>query len=99
MRVYAAKPAKAVGGDARAAQVGEFDATSVADDDVFDVTFAVNQDSDLAAGFMREFRKLAREFRRDDLLRRDAAGVQLFDAAKLVRFQTRSIALYGANVS
>ena len=99
MRVYAAKPAKAVSGNARAAQVGKFYAARVADDNGFDVTFAVNQDTDLAARFMREFRHLARKFRRHDLLGSDAAGVQLFDAAKLVRFQTRSVALYGANVS
>jgi len=53
VRVYAAKPAKAVSGNARAAQVGKFYAARITDDNGFDVAFAVNQDSDLAAGFKR----------------------------------------------
>ena len=99
VRVYAAKPAKAVCGNARAAQVGKFYAARVADDNGFDVTFAVNQDTDLAARFMRKFRHLARKFRRHDLLGSDAAGVKFFDAAKLVWLQTGSVALNVANVS
>ncbi len=84
MCVDAAQAAEAFGADARAAQVGPLDAASVADDDVFDVAFAVDQCAELAAGFVREFGQLARELRRDDLLRRDAARVELLNAAQLV---------------
>ncbi|MCA1593811.1 MAG: hypothetical protein LC754_14410 [Acidobacteria bacterium] len=79
-----AQPAKAVFADACTLQVRPLDAPRVADDDELDVAFAVNQRADLPARLVREFGYLAREFRRDDLLWRDAARVKLFDAAELV---------------
>ena len=97
MRVDAAKSAKAITTDAGATQIRQFDAARIADDDVLDVAFPVNQDADLTARLMREFGKLARELRGDDLRRLYAARVEFFDASQLIRFQTCGIAVYGAN--
>lgn len=80
-----AQAAESLGRDARALQVGPLDATRIADDDVLDVTLSVDERADLPARLEGEFRKLARELRRYDLLRRDAARVEFFDAPKLVR--------------
>ena len=49
VRVDGAQAAEALGGDARALQVGPLDAARVADDDVLDVALAVNERADLAA--------------------------------------------------
>jgi hypothetical protein len=40
----------------------------------------------LPARFVRKLGQLARKLRRDDLLRRDAARVEFFDAAQLIGF-------------
>jgi hypothetical protein len=98
VRVDAAQSAKAVFGDACSFQVGEFNAPRIADDNVFDVAFAVNQDADLPSCFVREFGELARKFWRNDLLWRDAPRVEFFDAAELVRFKTLCVAVYGTDV-
>jgi hypothetical protein len=47
--VDCAQAAEALGGDARALQVGPFDAARVADDDVLDVALAVDERADLSA--------------------------------------------------
>jgi hypothetical protein len=96
--VDAAQAAKAVGGNARTAQVGQFDALGVADDDRFDIALAINERTDLPAGLVREFGDLAGKLRRYDLLRRDAPRVELFDATKLIGLETLRVAVNGANV-
>ncbi|HEX7316047.1 MAG TPA: hypothetical protein VF297_19220 [Pyrinomonadaceae bacterium] len=70
--------------DARALEVGPLDAARVADDDRLDVALAVDEGADLPPRLVREFGELARELGRDDLLRRDAARVELLDAPELV---------------
>jgi hypothetical protein len=41
---------------------------------------------------------LPRKLRRDDLLRRDAARVEFFNAAQLIGFETLCVAVYVADV-
>jgi hypothetical protein len=57
---------------------------AVADHHVFDLSFAVDENADLPAGFKRNFRKLAGEFRRDDLFGSDAARRKPLDAPQLI---------------
>jgi hypothetical protein len=66
---------------------------------VLDVALAINQRADLPPGLVREFRELAREFGRDDLLRRNAPRVELLDAAQLVGLETLRVAFYVADTS
>jgi hypothetical protein len=98
VRVDAAQAAKTVCGDARAAQVGQFDALGIADDDRLDVALAINERADLPAGLKREFGNLAGKFRRHDLLRRDATRVEFFDAPELIGFESLCVAVNGADV-
>ena len=97
MRTYAAQSAEAVDADARALQVGPLDAARVADYDVLDVALAVYERADLPAGLVRKLRELPRELGRDYLLRGDSARMELLDAPELVRLQSLSVAVYGAN--
>ena len=99
VRVDAAQAAEAVGRDALAAEVRQLDPLRVADRDVFDVAFAVNEDADLSAGLVREFGELARELGRDDPLRRNAPRVEFLDAAQLVGLETLRVAVYVADTS
>jgi hypothetical protein len=46
--------------------------------------FSIYQDADLPAGFVRQFGKLAGEFRRDDLAGGHAAGAEALDSLELV---------------
>ena len=85
VRVDGAQAAEAVLADARALEVGPLDAARVADDDGLDVALAVDERADLPARLVRKLGELARELGRDDLLRRDAARVELLDAPQLVR--------------
>lgn len=85
MRVDGAQAAEATLADARAFEVGPLDAAGVADDDRLDVTLAVDERADLPPRLVRKLGELARELGRDDLLRRDAPRVELFDAPKLIR--------------
>jgi hypothetical protein len=82
--VDGAQAPEATFADARALEVGPFDAARVADDDRLDVALAINERAYLSARLMRKLRELARELWRDDLLRRDAARVELLDATELV---------------
>jgi hypothetical protein len=75
MCVDAAKPTKTIRGDALASEVGQLDLFRVADNDVLDVALAINQRADLSPRLVREFGELAREFGRDDALRRNAPRV------------------------
>jgi hypothetical protein len=85
--------------DACALQIGPLDAPRVADDDGLDVALAVDERADLSACLVGEFRELARELGRNDLLRRDAPRVEFFDAPELVRFQPLRVSLYVTNCS
>ena len=53
MRVDAAQTAKALGARAHAAEIRQFDAMRIADDDVLDATLAIDEHSDLTPRFVR----------------------------------------------
>jgi hypothetical protein len=91
--VDAAQAPKAVGGDALATEVGQLDALRVADRDMLDVAFAIDEYADLPARLVREFRELPRKLRRDDPLRRNAPRVEFLDAAQLVGLETLRVAV------
>jgi hypothetical protein len=82
-----AQPAETVGGDAHAFQIRQFNTAVVAHHYVFNVTFAVDQRSNLTSRFVREFRQLAGKLRGDNLVRRNAPCVQLLNAAQLIGLQ------------
>ena len=86
MRVNAPQTAKTLGGNAGATEIRHLDGFGVSDHHIFDLPFAIDQNADLPAGFKRYFRKLTREFRRDDLFGRDAARGETFDASQLIVF-------------
>src|SRR5215510_15874281 len=92
VRVQAPQPVEARMAQARTILRRQHDLGRVADDDVGDVTFAVNQYAHLSADFVRDFSKLAREFRSDDLGRRDASLIHLFQPPQLIRFQPQCLA-------
>jgi hypothetical protein len=69
----------------------------VADHHVFDVTLAVEQNTDLPVYFVRYFRKLASEFGRNDLAWSDAPRVKFFNAAQLILFESVDISVNVAN--
>ena len=97
VRVDGAQAAEAPLADARALEVGPLDAACVADDDRLDVALAVNERAYLAARLVRQLGELTRELGCDDLLRRDAARVELLDAPELVRLKPLRVALYVAD--
>src|SRR5439155_19327353 len=90
---HAAKPAKAIAGDAHALKVGQLNPPRIADDHKFDIALAVNQSPGLPADLMRGLAELAGEFPRDDLIRRTTPLIQLLNAPQLVWFQTLDIAV------
>jgi hypothetical protein len=99
VRVDGAQAAEAPLADARALQVGPLDAARVADDDRLDVALAVDERADLPPRLVRKLGELARELGRDDLLRRDAARVELLDAPELVGLEPLRVPLYVADDS
>jgi len=86
MCVYATKSAKPSGRHAHAFEIGQLNATIIAYHHILYMSLAIDEGSDLASRFVRQFAQLAGEFRSDDLVWRYAASVQLFDAPQLVWF-------------
>ena len=84
--MYATQPAKSSRSDANAFEVGQFDAAVVADHHVLNVSLAIDEGADLSACFVRQLAQLASKFVCDDLVRRYAPSVQLFDAPQLIWF-------------
>jgi hypothetical protein len=68
MRVNAAKPAKPVCRNARPAKIRHLDLFRCSDDDVFDLTFAVQENANLSVCIVGDLRHLPSELRRDDLI-------------------------------
>ncbi|MBC7930215.1 MAG: hypothetical protein H7Z38_06555 [Rubrivivax sp.] len=97
VRVDGAQAAEPIRADACAFEVGPLDAARVADDDELDVALAVNERADLSPGLERQLGELARELRRDYLLRGYSARVEFFDAPELVRLQALRVSLYVAD--
>jgi hypothetical protein len=81
-----AKATKPPSGHANAFEVWKFDAPVVADHDVLDVAFAIDQGADLSSGFVRKLGYLPSKFRRHNLVRRYASGIELFYPPQLIRF-------------
>ena len=86
MRVYTAKTTKSSRSDTHAFEVGELDATVVADHDVLNMSLAIDERADLSACFVRQFAQLPGKFMCDDLVWRYAPSVQLFYAPQLIWF-------------
>ncbi|HXG64572.1 MAG TPA: hypothetical protein VNO70_05665 [Blastocatellia bacterium] len=78
--MQAAQSAKTALAHTDALEVGQNNSMSIADDDILNVAVAVDQHADLPVDFMGDFRKLAGKLLRDNLARRDAPLVELFQA-------------------
>jgi hypothetical protein len=94
MRVQAAQSAEAIDGDADTFEVRKLDAPVISNHHIFDVTTAIDERADLSPRFVREFGQLAREFGCQYLVWRDPPGVELFDAANLIRLQAGGVSDY-----
>jgi len=90
--MHTAQSAKPTRSDANSFEVGKFNRAIVSDHYVLNVTFTINEHTDLPARFMRKFAELAGKFRSNDLIGRYAPSVQLFDAPQLIWFQPESVA-------
>ena len=62
----------------------EYDPRSVTDDDVFDVTSPVYENSNLTSDLGGEFREVSCEFRRDDFSWRETALIDLLEPSDLI---------------
>jgi hypothetical protein len=85
--VNTTQSSEAFGCNARASEVGHRDLLRVADHDVLDLAFSIDEHSDLTPGLQRDLGHLTSELLRDDLCRGDAPRCQAFDAAKLIMFE------------
>ena len=85
MRVQTAEAPETFTSGANAFEIGELDALCVADDDVFDLTFAVDECGDLTIQLVRQFCKLACKLLSNYLARWNSALVELFETPDLVR--------------
>jgi len=72
-------------------QAGGVVAAIIAHHHVFNVAAAIDERTDLSTGLVRQLSKLTREFRRHDLVRSNAPGVELFYSAKLIRLEARGV--------
>ncbi|MFN7926930.1 MAG: hypothetical protein U0Y68_03125 [Blastocatellia bacterium] len=73
-------------GQTRARLRGQHDARGIADDDVFDVAFAINQHADLPFDFVRNLSHLPRQFLRRNFRWWHAARSEFFESFELTRF-------------
>lgn len=64
----------------------------IADRDVHDITFAINQHADLATGFVGKLCHLPRKLLRHDMVWRDAALVHLFEPPQLIGLEALRLA-------
>jgi hypothetical protein len=79
------------------AEIRHLDLLGGADHDVFDLSFSIEEHTDLAAGLIRDLGHLACKFRGNDLVGRNAACRKAFDAAKLIVFEPLGEAGNSAN--
>jgi hypothetical protein len=90
----ATQTAKAIRGHPNAFEVWQFNPAIVPNHHIFDVTTSIDERAYLSPRLMRQLGELTREFRSDNLLRGNSSGVKLFDPAKLIGFQARSVSDY-----
>ena len=76
----------------RTIQHGQYDLRRIADDDVFDVAFAINEYADLSSDFVRDFSQLSRQFSGDDFGGGDAALIEFFQPFELIGFESERFA-------
>src|SRR5438045_6644888 len=93
MSVDASQTAEAITCHAHALEIGQLNAPRIADNDVFDVAFAVDERANLAISFMGEFAKLSSKLRSQNLTRRNASLIQLFDPPSLIWLKTLRVAV------
>lgn len=96
--MHEAQAAKAIRRHARALKIGKLYPARIADHNIFNIAFAVNERANLPAGFMGKLGQVSGKLRRHNLVRRDATRVKFFDAAQLVRFESLRIAVYVADL-
>ena len=90
-----AQATEAAGAGEGTAQLGDGDAVGVADDDVRYGTPPIDEHADLAADLLRQLGQVARQLRRHDLVRRQAASVQVLKGASLRRLEAAEVSVEG----
>ena len=80
----AAKAAKTSGGNTRTAKIRHLDLLRGADHHVFDLTFAIEENTDLPSGFVRDLGHLPCKLLRNDLAGCNTSRAELFNAAYLI---------------
>jgi hypothetical protein len=80
----ATQTAKAICADANAFEIGQHDAASITDHDLLDVTASVHEHANLSMNLVGCFRELPRELLGNDLVRRNAPLIELFEPVKLI---------------
>jgi hypothetical protein len=86
MRVNTSQTAETAGRNADSLEIRKLDSTIVTNHHVLNVSLTINEHSDLAASLVRQFSELASKFWSNDLIWRNAARIEFFYTAKLVRF-------------
>ena len=79
------KTAKTLASGANAFEIRKLDAFCITDDDVFDLSFSVDEGGDLAIQLVGKLRKLACKLLGNDLARWNSALIKFFQASDLVR--------------
>ncbi|MEK6301362.1 MAG: hypothetical protein AABO41_11615 [Acidobacteriota bacterium] len=97
--VKTAQPAKTIRAHTNALQVGKNNAVGVSNDDVLDVSVSIDQYAYLPVELVRCFRELTGEFLSDDLTRRNAPLVELFEAVNLIGLESLKVPFDVANGS
>jgi hypothetical protein len=94
VRVHATKTTKTIDRDANTFEIGKLNASIVTDHHVFNMAAAIDEGSDLPACFVRKFGELAGKLRCQNLMWSYPPCVKLFNAAKLIGLETRSVSDY-----
>src|SRR5687768_1236641 len=91
MRVHATQAAKATRCYTGTLKIGKLDPPRIPHDHILDISLAIHQNADLPSRFMGQLSQLPREFRRNNLMWRNASRIKLLYAAQLIRLQALSI--------
>jgi hypothetical protein len=74
-----------------ALEIRQFDASIVANYHVLNMAASINQRPQLSASFMGQFSQLPREFRRHNLVRSDAPGIEFGYSAELILLESGGV--------